>query len=200
MPIQRDNEENNRLSRIRQGAQRARDNVLDSEGGLDAFGFSKDNQELLDQLKARQARIGNSYDTRQSRKIEKNIEILEAARSEAIVKLDAAINNQISKLNEVDTTSDNDRIQMPTFDERERGAGLTDTDIGKKLTLPTIEERERAAGLGDTTSGRSFFQDNEAGLNPPDVDMADGSFPAIICINGRPFIASIVGQIGGAIS
>ena len=200
MPSQRDNEENNRLSRGRQQRRRDRDAALDAMGGLDAFGFSYGNEQLLEDLKARQARIGNSYDTRQSKRLRDLIDRLEAARSEAIAKFDADFNNQTSELNEVDTTSDNDRIQMPTFDERERDAGLTDTDIGKKIIIPTFEERESAAGLGDTTSGRSFFQDNEAGLNPPDVDMADGSFPAIICINGRPFIASIVGQIGGAIS
>ncbi len=197
MPSQRDNEENNRLSRIRQEAQRFRDTALDSKRGLDAYGFSKDNQELLDQLKARQARIGNSYDTRQSRKIRDAIDQLEAQRSEAIVKLDEAINNQISKLNEVDNTPNSNRIDIPTFEEREGGAGLTDTDIGKKLILPTFEERERAAGLGDTTSGRNFFKDDQA--VDPDVDLADGSFPVIICISGRPYSASIVGQIGGII-
>jgi hypothetical protein len=201
MPIQGDNEENNRLSKMRQQARRFRNGVLNTKGGLDAFGFSYESEEQLENLKARQARIGNSYDTRQSRKIREAVEDLEAQRLAAIDALDAAINNQISKLNEVDTTPDNARIQTPTFDERERGAGLTDTDIGKKITIPTFEERERAAGLGDTTSGRSFFQDDQAVA--PDIDFGEdsfGTFPVTICIDGSPFIATIVGQIGGKIT
>ena len=201
MPSQRDNEINNRLSRGRQQRRRDRDDALDAMGGLDAFGFSYENEQLLEDLKARQARIGNSYDTRQSKRLRDAIDQLEAAKSEAIAKLDADINNQTSELNKVDTTPDDTRIQMPTLEERERGAGLTDTDIGKKITIPTFEERERAAGLGDTTSGRSFFQDDQAVA--PDIDFGEdsfGTFHAIICIDGLPFFASIVGQIGGKLT
>ena len=196
MPSQRDNEENNRLSRGRQQRRRDRDAALDAMGGLDAFGFSYGNEQLLEDLKARQARIGNSYDTRQSKRLRDLIDRLEAARSEAIAKFDADFNNQTSELNEVDTTSDNDRIQMPTFDERERDAGLTDTDIGKKIIIPTFEERESAAGLGDTTSGRSFFQDDQAVDVGVNTEESFGTFSIIGVINNNPHSLTVVGQVG----
>ena len=80
-----------------------------------------------------------------------------------------------------------------------------DPSFGQNLLddLPdTIGERERAAGLFNTTSGRGIIQQNQADTIAPEVDPEEafGTFPVTICIDGSPFIATIVGQIGGKIT
>jgi hypothetical protein len=209
MPSQRDNELNNELSRLRQKARRERELRINNAGGLSAFGFTKENQELLEDDKRRLNAIGSSYDTRQSRKLRDRINKLEAARSAAIDKLDAEFDATISKINNLDVSADSSRIQMPTLDERERQAGLflagNDPLFGRNLLddLPdTIGERERAAGLFNTTSGRGIAQQNQADPIAPEVDLEEtfGTFPVTICIDGSPFSATIVGQIGGKIT
>jgi len=103
------------------------------------------------------------------------------------------------------------------MDRREREAGLflagNDPLSGRKRldSLPhTLEERERAAGLFnttfDTTRGREEFEqeqqqqgqevaESEEELDT-DIDDQFGSIGVILCINGEPFSASILGQVG----
>ena len=209
MPSQRDNEINNELSRLRQGARRTRNLRENIPGGLSAYGFTKDNQELLEDYKRRLNTIGNSYDTRQSRKLRDAVNHLEAARSAAIDRLDEAFDNTISEINKFDAIADSSRIQMPDLDEREEQAGLNlagnDPLSGQRTldSLPnTIEERERAAGLFDTTTGRGIIQQDQTDTIAPEVESEEtfGTFPVTICIDGSPFTASIVGQIGGKIT
>jgi len=208
MPSQRDNEVNNELSRLRQKARRERELRIDNAGGLSAYGFTKENQELLEDYKRRLNTIGSSYDTRQSRELRNRVNELEAARSAAIDKLDAAFDAQISKINDLDVSADSSRIQMPTLDERERQAGLflagNDPLFGRNLLdeLPdTMGERERAAGLFNTMSGRETTQQNSDNVAPElDLEETFGTFPVTICIDGSPFLATIVGQIGGKIT
>jgi hypothetical protein len=209
MPSQRDNEINNRLSRARQQKQRDRNAALDAIGGLNAYGFSYSNEQLLEDFKRRLTTIGNSYDTRQSRRLRDAVDQLEAARSAAINKLDAELDATISDINNLEASADSSRIQMPTLDEREEQAGLNlagnDPLSGQRTldSLPnTMEERERAAGLFNTTSGYTDVKTDTTDTIAPEVELEDsfGTFPVIICIDGSPFSATIVGQIGGQLT
>lgn len=93
---------------------------------------------------------------------------------------------------------------LPSFEERERDAGLTDTMSGRGQSDPTMDEREAAAGLRGTTTGRDFL-DETGGQTLgddgefPDEQMDDplGTFAVTICINGELYSASVYGQIGG---
>lgn len=107
--------------------------------------------------------------------------------------------------------------------QREAAAGLNlagnNTMSGRGQPMPTMSEREEAAGLNlagnNTLSGRGdpFYQfspDLPSTDEPADhgvygtendvLPEASGSFAAIICIDGKPFSASIRGQIGGEIT
>ena len=99
---------------------------------------------------------------------------------------------------------------LPTFEERERDAGLNlagnDPMSGRGQDDPTMDEREAAAGLRGTTTGRDFSEQQERQTIGDDTDTpspdeqpgdALGTFGVILCINGRPHSASIYGQIGG---
>lgn len=101
--------------------------------------------------------------------------------------------------------SQESRIEMPTFGEREREAEIFATNLNYNQPNPTLEERERAAGLTDTTTGREEFQQEQQqgqevaeSEEELDTDMDDqfGTIGVILCINGEPFGASILGQIG----
>jgi hypothetical protein len=93
---------------------------------------------------------------------------------------------------------------LPSFEERERDAGLTDTMSGRGQSDPTMDEREAAAGLRGTTTGRDFSDETGEQTTGDDGELPDeknnddplGTFGVIICINGRPHSASIYGQIG----
>ena len=101
---------------------------------------------------------------------------------------------------------------LPTFEERERDAGLNlagnDTTSGRGQDDPTMDERERDAGLNlagnDTTSGRNFSDDTqrqttgEDGELPEEKDNDDplGTFGVMIVINNKVHGASIYGQVG----
>tara|TARA_R110002110_G_scaffold69953_1_gene188290 strand:- start:788 stop:1243 length:456 start_codon:yes stop_codon:yes gene_type:complete len=107
--------------------------------------------------------------------------------------------------------------------QREAAAGLNlagnNTMSGRGQPMPTMSEREEAAGLNlagnNTLSGRddSFYQfspDLPSTDEPVDhgvhdltndvLPLGQSAFAAIICINGKPFSASIQGEIGGEIT
>ena len=98
---------------------------------------------------------------------------------------------------------------LPTFEERERDAGLNlagnDPMSGRGQDDPTMDEREAAAGLRGTTTGRDFSDETQGQTTGEDGELPDednddplGTFVGvIICINGEPYSASIYGQIGG---
>lgn len=112
-----------------------------------------------------------------------------------------------------------------TMDQREAAAGLNlagnDTMSGRRggISIPTMDQREAAAGLtlagNNTTAGRedSFYSFGErsriAREETQDWGVYDaasnsvtprqGSFPAIICVNGEARYATIQGQIGGPV-
>ena len=93
---------------------------------------------------------------------------------------------------------------LPSFEERERDAGLTDTMSGRGQSDPTIDEREAAAGLRGTRAGRDFPDETGRQIlgddgELPDEQMDDplGAFAVTICINGELYSASVYGQIGG---
>ena len=102
---------------------------------------------------------------------------------------------------------------LPTFEERERDAGLNlagnNTMSGRGQDDPTMDEREAAAGLRGTTSGRDFSEQQERQTIGDDTDtpLPDeqpddplGTFGVIIAINGEPYSASVYGQIGGKLT
>tara|TARA_R110000782_G_scaffold83004_1_gene163047 strand:+ start:605 stop:1030 length:426 start_codon:yes stop_codon:yes gene_type:complete len=113
--------------------------------------------------------------------------------------------------------------------QREAAAGLNlagnNTMSGRGQPMPTMSEKEEAAGLNldgnNTLSGRedSFYQSSSDLPNtdqPMDHGVHDettdalygnsggsgggGGFDAIICIDGEPFNAFIVGVIGSEIT
>tara|TARA_R110002020_G_scaffold330245_3_gene545930 strand:+ start:626 stop:1162 length:537 start_codon:yes stop_codon:yes gene_type:complete len=174
MPSQREVDQNNNLSRIRQQTRR---------GSLDAYGFPAEKENLLQNLEQRKAKIGNSYDTRQSRRLRDQIDTLKNEKSEAINKFNIAYDIAKNKLD-----VDNTRIQIPTFDERERAAGLFDTESGRKSDIPNLEDRARKNQLNQLNEQAAVFSDEEDQM---------ATFGVIIAINGEPYVASIYGQIAG---
>ena len=121
-----------------------------------------------------------------------------------------------------------DRGTSDRMSQREAAAGLNlagnNTMSGRGQPMPTMSEREEAAGLNlagnNTLSGRedSFYQSSSDLPNtdqPMDHGVHDettdalygnsggpdgGGFDAIICIDGEPFNAFIVGAIGSEIT
>ena len=107
--------------------------------------------------------------------------------------------------------------------QREAAAGLNlagnDPMSGRtEQPMPTMSEREEEAGLNlagnDTLSGRgdSFYQlstDFPSEDGPVDhgvhdqtndvLPVSQSAFNAIVCVNGRPHLASIQGQIGDSL-
>ena len=107
--------------------------------------------------------------------------------------------------------------------QREAAAGLNlagnNTMYGRGQPMPTMSEREEAAGLNlagnNTLSGRGdpFYQFS-ADLPSTDepltqvvheltndvLPVSQSAFAATICIDGKPFKASIQGQIAGEIT
>ena len=195
MPSQREIDQNNALSRYRQ--QQRRD--------LTNYGFPAELEEQLESLKIKQSQIGSSYDTRQSRKIRRDIDALEDQKSTAINNLNVAVDYARDIIDQVNA---NPLLTIPSFEERERQAGLflagNDPSFMQNLldNLPnTIEERERAAGLINTTTGRETTQQTADNVvTESETEEAFGSFPVTICIDGSPFSATIVGQIGGKLT
>ena len=224
MPTQRQNDEDNRLSRRRQQLKREV-NYL-SENIL-----SSNQQEYLEQLRQYVASGGiTSTKERKERKRE-------------IAEIEEFVNQQQEKINqETQAKFQREGLELPSnvgrtsktdgnrrdvsqestdtrtdqeMDRREREAGLflagNDPLSGRKRldNLPsTIEERERAAGLFDTISGREGFNTEEQGEQEgqggqeetvkPNEEEEDqfGTIGVILCINGRPHRASIFGQVG----
>lgn len=112
--------------------------------------------------------------------------------------------------------------------QREAEAGLNNTMSGRtEQPMPTMSEREESSGLylagNDTTVGRDSFYDSDiepsAPESPSDIvlynDASGGSddtsgggggggssnsFDAIICVDGKPFNATINGSIGDEIT
>ena len=106
--------------------------------------------------------------------------------------------------------------------QREAAAGLNlagnNTMSGRGQPMPTMSEREEAAGLNlagnNTLSGRGdpfyqFSSDLPSVDEPVDHGVHDltddvlpsgqSAFAAIICVDGKPFNASIQGELGGEI-
>jgi hypothetical protein len=111
-----------------------------------------------------------------------------------------------------------DRGTSERMSQRETAAGLNlagnDPMSGRGGSTPTMAEREEAAGLTNTMSGRTdtFYVFNR---EPPSEETVDhgvhdntndtlpspvSSFSAVICVNGKPFAASIQGIIGNEIT
>ena len=119
-----------------------------------------------------------------------------------------AVRAEIERLEEYDQQTQG-QLEQAQEEDRQRGGAGPDASAGPGGTLPTFEERERDAGLNlagnDTTSGRNFSDDTQRRTTGEDSELPDekdnddplGTFGVIICINGRPYSASIYGQIGG---
>ena len=116
-----------------------------------------------------------------------------------------------------------DRGTGDRMSQREAAAGLNlagnNTMSGRGQPMPTMSEREEAAGLNlagnNTMSGRGdpFYQfsadlpstdepltQNVHELTNDVLPVSQSAFAATICINGKPFRASIQGSIGGEIT
>ena len=116
-----------------------------------------------------------------------------------------------------------DRGTSDRMSQREAAAGLNladnNTMSGRGQPMPTMSEREEAAGLNlagnNTLSGRGdsfykFSSDLPSTDEPVDhgvhdntndfLPVSQAAFAATICINGKPFRASIQGSIGGEIT
>lgn len=84
-----------------------------------------------------------------------------------------------------------------------------------RISIPTFAEREAAAGLTGTTSGRegTFYEFGADQYAPTDevtdwgvhdaqpISLAEASstIPVILCVNGLPRYATINGTLGGPV-
>tara|TARA_R110000787_G_scaffold101458_2_gene206959 strand:+ start:1175 stop:1864 length:690 start_codon:yes stop_codon:yes gene_type:complete len=155
MPTYEENERNNSDSRTSQGQRRIYNQYAENL-------ISPEEQKYLSDLKTARA-TGYFNNTKDTRKAKEEIRRLEAKQDRNLEQL-----NQI--FNQVKTTStgggNNNRdvsrkneTSMPTFAERERASGLSNTNSNRfSEPAPTMGEREAAAGLTNTTQGRDNVQ------------------------------------------
>tara|TARA_R100001086_G_scaffold35304_1_gene15993 strand:+ start:3673 stop:4344 length:672 start_codon:yes stop_codon:yes gene_type:complete len=218
MPTQRQNDEKNRLSKRRQELKREfsylSENIL-----------SSNQQEYLEYLRELLA-SGGITSTKERKKRKQEIAELEEFINQQQEKINQETQAKFQReglelpsnvgrtsktdgnRRDVSQESTDTRIDQD-MDRREREAGLflagNDPLSGRERldNLPsTIEERERAAGLTDTTSGREGFdtkgQGGQEDTVKPNQEEEDqfGTIGVILCINGRPHRASILGQVG----
>jgi len=97
---------------------------------------------------------------------------------------------------------------LPTFEERERAAGLNlagnDPMSGRGQDDPTMDEREAAAGQRGTTTGRNLSDKTQGKTTDDDGELLDekdnddplGTFGVMVVINNKVHGASIYGQVG----
>ena len=155
MPTYEENERNNSDSRTSQGQRRIYNQYAENL-------ISPEEQKYLSDLKTARA-TGYFNNTKDTRKAKEEIRRLEAKQDRNLEQL-----NQI--FDQVKTTStgggNNNRdvsreneTSMPTFAERERASGLSNTNSNRfSEPAPTMGEREAAAGLTNTTQGRDEAQ------------------------------------------
>ncbi len=214
MATQRENEEDNRLSRRRQQIRRKYNSLADNlfieeENKLEklreyvAFGGITSSKEKrfrknqIDQLEEFLEKGNAELDRREQ---------LELQQEGAGLPRDTNNTSRPSGVsgNRRDVSQES-RIEMPTFGEREREAEIFATNLNYNQPNPTLEEREREAGLTDTTSGREGFnqprQEGGGDLVVPDMETEDqfGTIGIVVIVNNRPHAATVIGQMGSTV-
>jgi len=148
---------------------------------------------------------GDINNTKVAKQVEGEIERLELVKQQAEEQFKQAQEEDRQRGGAGQDASTDTGNGMPTFEERERAAGLSldsnDPMSGRRLSNPTMDEREAAAGLFNTTLGRNFTEEqrqpSEVVDMPSEEEDQMATFGVIIAINGEPYSASIYGQIGG---
>jgi len=192
MATREENERSNRMSR--EGGQQRRD-VENYTAPID---------DEIQKLKNYRS-SGDINSTKLAKQVEGEIERLELVKQQAEEQFKQAQEEDRQRGGAGQDASTDTGNGMPTFEERERDAGLNldsnDSMFGRGLSNPTMDEREAAAGLFNTTPGRDFTeqprQPSEVVDMPSEEEDQMATFGVIIAINGEPYSASIYGQIGG---
>ena len=192
MATREENERSNRMSR--EGGQQRRD-VENYTAPID---------DEIQKLKNYRS-SGDINSTKLAKQVEGEIERLELVKQQAEEQFKQAQEEDRQRGGAGQDASTDTGNGMPTFEERERDAGLNldsnDPMSGRGLSNPTMDEREAAAGLFNTTLGRDFTEQprqlSEVVDMPSEEEDQMATFGVIIAINGEPYSASIYGQIGG---
>jgi len=222
MPTYEENESNNADSRTSQRQRRIYNQYAENL-------ISPEEQKYLSDLKTARA-TGYFNNTEDTRKAKEEIRRLEAKQDRNLEQLNE-IFDQVKTTstgggnNNRDVSRENE-TSMPTFAERERASGLSNTNSNRfGEPAPTMGEREAAAGLTNTTQGRDNVQGGgssssretgnndlggggvdtmSSGDNDPlpveEPEPEPGTIGVILCVNGSPVSASIYGQIGGTLT
>ena len=203
-------ERNNESSLFRQRQSRERNDFLE---GLVDPSTGQNVGDRIDQFKEYQS-SGRIDNTKDARAVGDEIERLEVYSQQVENQLDQAVEEDRQRGGAGRDASTTPRGALPTFEERERDAGLFNTTPGRGLDDPTMEERERDAGLigrdrrttrfvpSPVPTEQDFPEETQAGGDdgelPEEKNIEDplGTFGVILCINGNPHSASIYGQIG----
>ena len=166
-----------------------------------------DRVDYLNEIKS-SGRMDSTRGRLGSRSINNEIDRLEGERQKAQDRLDRDSEEDRQRGGAGKDASTRPGGALPTFDERERDAGLNlagnDTMSGRGQSDPTMDEREAASGLRGTTTGRDFSDETQGQTAGEDDELPDekdnddplGTFGVIVVINNRPHSASVYGQLG----
>ncbi len=150
---------------------------------------------------------GGIDNTKDARAVRNEIERLEEYQQQRVEQFEQAQEEDRRRGGAGQDASVGLRGTLPTFEERERDAGLNlagnDPMSGRGQDDPTMDEREAAAGLRRTTTGRDFSDETQGQTTSDDGELPDekdnddplGTFGVIVVINNRPHAASVYGQL-----
>ncbi len=150
---------------------------------------------------------GGIDNTKDARAVRNEIERLEEYQQQRVEQFEQAQEEDRRRGGAGQDASVGLRGTLPTFEERERDAGLNlagnDPMSGRGQDDPTMDEREAAAGLRGTTTGRDFSDETQGQTTSDDGELPDekdnddplGTFGVIVVINNRPHAASVYGQL-----
>ena len=196
-------EKNNKSSLNRQRQTRQRNEY--SENLIDPVTRQNvdDRVDYLNELRS----SGGIDNTKDARAVRNEIERLEEYQQQRVEQFEQAQEEDRRRGGAGQDASVGLRGTLPTFEERERDAGLNlagnDPMSGRGQDDPTMDEREAAAGLRGTTTGRDFSDETQGQTTSDDGELPDekdnddplGTFGVIVVINNRPHAASVYGQL-----
>tara|TARA_R110000823_G_scaffold78622_1_gene179278 strand:+ start:312 stop:932 length:621 start_codon:yes stop_codon:yes gene_type:complete len=197
-------ERNNESSLNRQRQRRQRNEY--SENLIDPV-TRQNVGDRLDYLNELQS-YGRIDNTKDSRAVKEEIERLEEYQQQRTEQFEQAREEDRQRGGAGLDASSGPGGTLPTFEERERDAGLNldgnDPMSGRGQSDPTMDEREAAAGLRGTTTGRDLSEQQERQTTGEDGELPDekdnddplGTFGVMVVINNNVHGASIYGQVG----
>tara|TARA_R110002126_G_scaffold14043_2_gene59605 strand:+ start:1490 stop:2110 length:621 start_codon:yes stop_codon:yes gene_type:complete len=197
-------ERNNESSLNRQRQRRQRNEY--SENLIDPV-TRQNVGDRLDYLNELQS-YGRIDNTKDSRAVKEEIERLEEYQQQRTEQFEQAREEDRQRGGAGLDASSGPGGTLPTFEERERDAGLNldgnDPMSGRGQSDPTMDEREAAAGLRGTTTGRDSSEQQERQTTGEDGELPDekdnddplGTFGVMVVINNNVHGASIYGQVG----